>query len=55
MSGNYVANISEGHTDENVKQMVDRCHDGPEVAWVENVDIKWEEAADEFEEFEVVY
>lgn len=39
--------------DEKVKQMVDRCHDGPEVAWVEKIDVKWEEGTDEFEGFEV--
>lgn len=40
---------------ENVKQMVERCRDGPEVSWVEKVDVKWEEATDEFEGFEVSY
>lgn len=38
-----------------LKEMVERCHHGPEVSWVEKVDVKWEEATDEFEGFEVEY
>lgn len=44
--------VFEGE-DEKVKQMVERCHDGPEVSWVEKVDAKWEDATDEFEEFAI--
>ncbi|MBI3379947.1 acylphosphatase [Candidatus Gottesmanbacteria bacterium] len=44
--------VIEG-SEENVKQMVERCNDGPEVAWVEKVDVQWEEVTDEFEGFEV--
>lgn len=44
--------VFEGPEDK-VKQMVERCHEGPEVAWVEKVDVGWEEATDEFVGFEV--
>lgn len=46
--------VFEGPEDK-VKQMVELCHDGPEVAWVEKVDVKWEEATGEFEGFEMRY
>lgn len=46
--------VFEGPFDR-VKQMVERCQDGPEVAWVEKVDVAWREATDEFEDFEVSY
>lgn len=46
--------IFEGPEDK-VKQMVEFCHEGPEVAWVEKVDVKWEVATGEFEGFEVEY
>lgn len=44
--------VFEGPIDK-VKQMVERCHDGPEVSWVEKVDVEWEDATDEFDGFEV--
>lgn len=44
--------VFEGQ-EENVRQMVDRCHKGPEVAWVENVETDWSDATNEFEGFEV--
>lgn len=44
--------VFEGHED-NVKDMVDKCYDGPEVSWVEKVDVIWEEETGEFEGFEV--
>jgi len=31
------------------------CHDGPDIAMVEMVNVTWEEPIDEFVEFEVVY
>ncbi len=46
--------IFEGEK-ENVEEMIKLCLQGPEVAFVEKVDIKWEEATGEFEEFKVRY
>lgn len=46
--------VFEGE-EEKVKEMIERCHDGPEVAWVEKVDVVWEEASGEFEGFEIRY
>lgn len=31
------------------------CQHGPDVAWVERVDVEWEEASGEFVNFSVVY
>lgn len=39
---------------EKVEKMVKRCQQGPEVAWVAKVDVKWEEPTGELEGFEVV-
>jgi len=36
-----------------IKEMIDRCHRGPEVAWVKNVEEKWEYVEEEFETFEI--
>ncbi len=46
--------VFEGE-EENVKEMVDKCYDGPDVSWVEKVDVTWEEETGEFEGFEVVF
>lgn len=46
--------VFEGPHDR-VKLIVERCHDGPEIAWVEKVDVKWGEATNEFAGFEVEY
>jgi len=46
--------VFEGQ-EERIKEMIDLCHKGPEVAWVEKVDILWEDATGEFEGFEVRY
>lgn len=51
---NTVEAVFEGPEDR-VKQVIDLCHKGPEVAWVEKVDVRWEEAKNEFEGFEVKY
>lgn len=51
---NTVEAVFEG-PEEKVKQMVAECHKGPEVAWVEKVEIKWEDTSGEFEGFEVRY
>lgn len=38
---------------ENVEKMVELCQKGPEVSWVEKVEVKREEATGEFDEFSV--
>lgn len=46
--------VAEGEK-KNLEELVKRCHHGPDVVWVENVEVTWEEPTDEFVEFEVVY
>lgn len=46
--------VFEGPEDK-LKTMIDKCHQGPEVAWVKNVEESWEEANGEFETFEIIY
>lgn len=43
--------VCEGD-EEKVKEMIERCKKGPEVAWVEKVEVKWEETKGEFKGFE---
>lgn len=31
------------------------CHKGPEIAWVEDIEVYWQDATDEFISFEVIY
>lgn len=38
---------------EKVTEMVAICKKGPDIAWVENVKIVWEEATEEFTGFEI--
>ena len=38
---------------EKVKEMIERCRKGPEVAWVEKLEIKWEVATGEFVIFQI--
>jgi acylphosphatase len=45
--------IFEGE-DEKVDTMVKNCHNGPEVSWVEKVEVKEEEFKGEFGSFEIV-
>lgn len=45
--------VFEGEEDK-VKEMIERCKKGPEVAWVEKVEVKWEEAMEEFKGFEIL-
>lgn len=52
--GKEVEAVFEG-VEENVKEMVDKCYDGPQVSWVDKVDVTWEEETGEFEGFEVEY
>lgn len=46
--------VAEGEKKELEKLIMD-CHDGPDMAMVEMVDVTWEEPTDEFVGFEVVY
>lgn len=39
----------------NIEEMVRRCHKGPEVSWVENVDVRWEKPTGEYMIFEIRY
>ncbi len=45
--------VFEGE-EERVKKMIELCKKGPEVAWVEKVDVKWEEAKNEFDGFKIL-
>ena len=51
---NTVEAVFEGPRDK-LDEMIKRCQHGPEVAWVEKVDVKWEDPTDEFVGFEVRY
>lgn len=46
--------VVEGEKKELEKLIMD-CHDGPDIAMVESVDVTWEEPTDEFVGFDVVY
>ena len=54
----HVRNVKNGQVEAvfegeevKVKEMVEQCKKGPDVAWVEKVDVKWEEATGEFVNF----
>ena len=38
-----------------IEKMIEKCRKGPEVSYVEKVEVKWEEVANEFAGFEVRY
>jgi acylphosphatase len=38
---------------EKVEEMLKKCHRGPEIAWVERVDFKWEKVTGEFITFDI--
>lgn len=46
--------IAEGE-EENLKQFIDWCYNGPILAKVDKIDIKWQEATSQFKEFEIKY
>jgi acylphosphatase len=48
--GKDVEAVFEG-SEEKVKEMINQCQAGPEVAWVQKVDVKWGKATGEFNEF----
>lgn len=39
---------------EKIEEMIELCHQGPEVSWVDKVDVKWEEATGEFDGFNIL-
>lgn len=56
----WVRNVSKGCVEiaaegekEKLEELMKLCHKGPEVAWVEKVEVKWGEATGEFEGFEI--
>jgi acylphosphatase len=46
--------VAEGD-EKDLKKLLAWCHEGPEIARVEKVDIKWEKPTGEFEHFSVKY
>lgn len=40
---------------EDLEVLIKHCKKGPDVAWVEHVDVSWKKASYEFVSFEVVY
>lgn len=46
--------IFEG-SKEKVEEMIERCHSGPDVSWVERVEVKWEAGEGKFVGFEIKY
>lgn len=58
----YVRNRNDGRVEavfegpeQDVKQIVSWCHEGPRSARVESVDIEWTDPTDEFSGFSVRY
>jgi len=51
---NTVEAVFEGPRDK-LEEMIKLCQHGPEVAWVEKVDVKWEDPTGEFVGFEIRY
>ena len=46
--------VAEGSKSD-LEELIQACQHGPEVAWVEHVDVIWENATNEFTVFEVLY
>jgi|TARA_B100001964_G_C14258134_1_gene613594 acylphosphatase len=46
--------VAEG-LEEKIKKLIEFCKKGPEAAVVKRIDVKFEEASNEFEGFEVRY
>lgn len=46
--------VAEGQR-QDLEELVKCCQKGPDVAWVEHVDVRWEKASGEFMGFAVVY
>lgn len=46
--------VAEG-TREALETLIAACNRGPDVSWVEHVEVKWEKETGEFVSFEVLY
>ena len=46
--------IAEGE-EENLKQFIDWCYNGPILARVDKIDISWQEATGQFKKFNIKY
>lgn len=46
--------VAEGEKND-LEELVKRCKQGPQVAWVAKAEVMWKEATGEFLGFEVVY
>lgn len=46
--------VFEGEKDK-IEEMIARCKKGPEVAWVEKVEVEWGKATGEYEVFSIKY
>lgn len=56
----WVRNLSDGRVEavlegkkEDIEKMIQKCEEGSRVARVDNVEVEWEEATEEFEGFEI--
>lgn len=38
---------------ENIEKMIALCKKGPEVSWVENIEVSWEQSSGEFDGFTI--
>ncbi|MBC7114878.1 MAG: acylphosphatase [Archaeoglobi archaeon] len=46
--------VFEGE-EENVREMIERCHEGPPRAVVTKIDVKFEKPKEEFRDFRIIY
>jgi len=46
--------IAEG-SEESLRELLDKCRQGPDAAKVEKIEDSWEDASDEFDSFEIRY
>lgn len=46
--------VAEGE-EEKLKKLIEYCKEGPKFAKIEKIKVKWEEAKNEFKEFEIRY
>lgn len=58
----WVRNTPEGKVEavfdgnkEKIEEMIKLCHQGPLLAKVEKVEVRWDQATGEFEEFSMIY
>jgi acylphosphatase len=46
--------LAEGK-EENLKELIDWCYNGPMLARVDNIDIEWQKATGQFNKFDIKY